>query len=94
MAQKFQKLTVKPKAVSLSKNQWVVIPDPFGKHETRVAKIRSFQGNIVEVGVCYTHFSPEVAGKAAKPATSPNGKPCRILNASHFVLVSEVRPMR
>ena len=62
MAQKFNKITVKPKTVILHINQWVVFPDPFGKHETRVGQIRRFQGGEIEVGVMYTHFKPLDAG--------------------------------
>lgn len=93
MAQKFNKIAVKPKTVVLHKNQWVVFPDPFGKHETRVGQIRGFVGEDVEVGVMYTHFTPEVAGIATKPVTSPLGKSGRMINKSYFFRKEDVRPL-
>jgi hypothetical protein len=94
MAQTFQRIAIKPKAIILKKGDWVVFPDPFGKHETRVGQVRGFLNETIEVGVMYTHFSPEVAGKPSKPVTGPSGKNGRMLNQSYFIMKEKVELFR
>lgn len=83
MAQKFQKITVKPKAVIIRNGDWVDVPDPFGKHKTRKAIVIGFAGNMVSVKACYTHFDDTVLLKRSKPTISPDGRECRMLEEIH-----------
>lgn len=79
MAQKFQKIAVKPKAAIFRINDWVDIPDPFGKHKTRKAIVVGVSSDKVSVKPCYTHFDDAVLRKHRKSVISPNGVECKML---------------
>ena len=92
MAQKFQKITVKPKAVIIRNGDWVDVPDPFGKHKTRKAIVVGFSGNMISVKPCYTHFDDAVIRKHRKSVISPNGVECKMLEEIHHIPRELVKP--
>ena len=83
MAQKFQRIAVKPKAAIFKINDWVDVPDPFGKHVTRKAIVVGVSSDKVSVKPCYTHFTPEVLRKHRKSVISPDGVECKMLEEVH-----------
>ena len=90
MAQKFQQIKVKKKEEVFHIDQWVDIPDPFGKHKTRKAIVVGVSSSTISVKPCYTHFDDAVILKRSKPAKAPNGVECRMLEevyhyAKHLV---------
>jgi hypothetical protein len=83
MAQTFQRITVKPKSQVFRINDWVDVPDPFGKHRTRKAIIVGVSNDKISVKPCYTHFSPEVLNKRFKSVVAPNKVECKMLEEIH-----------
>jgi hypothetical protein len=83
MAQKFQRIAVKPKAAIFKINDWVDVPDPFGKHPTRKAVVVGVSSDKVSVKPCFTHFTPEVLNKRFKSFIAPNKVECKMLEEVH-----------
>jgi hypothetical protein len=83
MAQKFQRIKVKPKAEVFRIDDWVDVPDPFGKHRTRKAIVVGVSNSVVSVKPCYTHFDDEVVRKFKKSVQAPNKVWCKMLEEVH-----------
>lgn len=85
MAQKFHRIKVKKKEEVFRIDQWVDIPDPFGKHKTRKAIVVGVSSSTISVKPCYTHFDDAVLRKHRKSVISPNGVECKMLDeVYHF----------